>query len=220
MIDQLSRTLERSGIAPRLQASRLESFDPARSPGGQAAVDWARANVSEPHSGLLAGTVGTGKSHLVCGLMAARAAVWLERYPDQFLARRRGEDLWQSTPFDHYDSDIEVMLRPDFGDLFVDVPEMLDVMRRWIARPEGGDPLERYARASVLILDDLGREKVTDWATERLYVLVNARYGDLLPTIATSNLRPNELAKSGYEPIVRRLLDGRPAIWLQHKAST
>jgi DNA replication protein DnaC len=199
MIDQLSRTLAAAGIPPRLAASRLEAFDPSRAPGGQAALDWARENVTAPRSGFLAGMVGTGKTHLVCGLVAARATAWLDRWPAAIVETPAG-----------------VTARPDFGDLFVDVPEMLDAMRRWIARPEGPDPLDRYAGASLLILDDLGREKVTDWATERIYVLVNARYGDLLPTIATSNLRPNELARAGYEPIVRRLLDGRPAHWLQH----
>lgn len=199
MSDQLSRTLSGAGIPIRELGTRLGSFDPARAPGGKAALEWATGNVSEPHSGVLAGMVGTGKTMLVCSLVAARAAAWLERWPLAIVETAAG-----------------VTARPPFTDLFVDVPEMLDAMRRWIARPEGPDPLDRYARASLLILDDLGREKVTDWATERLYVLVNARYGDLLPTIATSNLRPNELAKAGYEPIVRRLLDGRPAIWLSH----
>lgn len=199
MSNQLAQALSGADIPIRLQVSRLESFDPSRAPGGQAALDWATANVSEPRSGFLAGTVGTGKSHLVCALVVARAGGWLERWPLAIVETAAG-----------------VTARPAFTDLFVDVPEMLDTMRRWIARPEGPDPLDRYSKASLLILDDLGREKVTDWATERLYVLVNSRYGDLLPTIATSNLRPNELAKAGYEPIVRRLLDGRPAIWLSH----
>jgi DNA replication protein DnaC len=96
------------------------------------------------------------------------------------------------------------------------VPSLLDGLRAWIAHPEDKDPLWRYIRADLLVLDDLGRERVTDWATERLYVLVNARYGELRPTIATTNLRPSELvALPQYGPIVSRLLDGRQAVRIE-----
>jgi DNA replication protein DnaC len=202
MSEQLERTIAAAGVPPRFADRRLDTFDPTRSPAGAAALDWARSNVMEPHSGLLAGMVGTGKTHLAAGILTARAETWLARYPEPDGENQNG--TW--------------WVRPELADLFVDVPGMLDEVRRWIGRSDGTDPMARYRTTrGLLILDDLGREKVTDWASERLYVLVNDRYGALLPTIATSNLRPSELAKAGYEPIVRRLLDDRPAIWLEHR---
>jgi DNA replication protein DnaC len=39
----------------------------------------------------------------------------------------------------------------------------------------------------ILVLDDIGTEKVTDWVNERLYLIINKRYEDMLPTIFTSN---------------------------------
>lgn len=39
----------------------------------------------------------------------------------------------------------------------------------------------------VLILDDIGTEKVSDWVNERLYLIINKRYEEMLPTIFTSN---------------------------------
>lgn len=39
----------------------------------------------------------------------------------------------------------------------------------------------------VLILDDLGAEKISDWARERLYLIINKKYEDLTPMIFTSN---------------------------------
>ena len=39
----------------------------------------------------------------------------------------------------------------------------------------------------VLIFDDIGAEKISDWATERLYLIINKKYEDMIPTIFTSN---------------------------------
>lgn len=39
----------------------------------------------------------------------------------------------------------------------------------------------------LLVLDDLGAEKGTDWAAEQLYRVIDARYDSRLPTIVTSN---------------------------------
>ena len=39
----------------------------------------------------------------------------------------------------------------------------------------------------LLVLDDLGAEKGTDWARERVFELVDARYNSLMPTIVTTN---------------------------------
>src|SRR6266851_2614107 len=41
--------------------------------------------------------------------------------------------------------------------------------------------------AQLLILDDLGAERLTDWVEETMNVIVNSRYNAKLPTIFTSN---------------------------------
>ena len=40
----------------------------------------------------------------------------------------------------------------------------------------------------VLVFDDLGAEKMSDWARERLYLIINKKYEDLVPIIFTSNV--------------------------------
>jgi len=40
----------------------------------------------------------------------------------------------------------------------------------------------------ILFLDDIGAEKVSDWVRERIYLIINKRYENLLPTIFTSNI--------------------------------
>lgn len=39
----------------------------------------------------------------------------------------------------------------------------------------------------VLIFDDLGAEKITEWSRERLYLIINKKYEDMTPMIFTSN---------------------------------
>lgn len=49
--------------------------------------------------------------------------------------------------------------------------------------------LERVTGAEVLVLDELGATKPTEWVQDTLYLLVNERYVRSLPTIFTTNYR-------------------------------
>jgi len=40
----------------------------------------------------------------------------------------------------------------------------------------------------LLVLDDLGKERLTPWAVEELYSLLNYRYENMLPVVITTNL--------------------------------
>lgn len=90
------------------------------------------------------------------------------------------------------------------------VPELMDLLRP--GGPDGGEEasrrLELVKTLDLLALDDLGAERETAWVTERLYIIVNARYAEMLPTIVTSNSELEELERlSGWERIVSRLLE-------------
>jgi DNA replication protein DnaC len=101
-------------------------------------------------------------------------------------------------------------LRFDAGDevAFWPVVELLDGLR------PGGD-LEVWDQAvydaQVLILDDLGASRATDWTDERLYALVNRRWLDERPTIVTTNIDPGQLAVALGERMASRIL-GAPAV--------
>ena len=91
---------------------------------------------------------------------------------------------------------------------FLNVPIFLDRIRASFKFQESeAQELFEYCckHASVVVLDDFGKEKATDWATERLYVLVESRYQRLLPTIMTSNRTLDELDVLGYGAAVSRL---------------
>jgi DNA replication protein DnaC len=51
-----------------------------------------------------------------------------------------------------------------------------------------GQILGGLQRVPVLVLDDIGREKLTDFAAERLFGLINHRWSNKLTTIATANM--------------------------------
>lgn len=66
--------------------------------------------------------------------------------------------------------------------------------------------LDRYKKAHLLVLDDLGIVKPTDWVLNILYLLVNWRYENLKTTIFTSNLNLAELAiYLGDDRVVSRI---------------
>lgn len=77
-----------------------------------------------------------------------------------------------------------------FGDNGPHLPEE-DVLKPWQETP------------GLLVLDDVGAEKMTEWAAQTLYAILNARYQSRLPTIVTTN-NPDAID----ERIVSRLYEG------------
>lgn len=53
--------------------------------------------------------------------------------------------------------------------------------------------LSRLYGTDLLIMDDLGKEKYTDWTAEQLFALLDRRYRDSKPVIVTTNYSPQEL---------------------------
>ena len=49
------------------------------------------------------------------------------------------------------------------------------------------DLLDLYSTVDLLIIDDLGKEKPSEWVLEKLYHIINQRYENLKPTIITTN---------------------------------
>lgn len=81
--------------------------------------------------------------------------------------------------------------------LWASVPGILCELRATFGGRAGGEMevMRRYASAAILVLDDLGAQKVTDWTVESLYLLVSKRLNDCLPTIVTSNLKLGDLSR-------------------------
>ncbi len=54
--------------------------------------------------------------------------------------------------------------------------------------------LDKYSKVPVLVIDDLGAEKISDWSRQVMYLLIDRRYRNCSQTIITSNLTHQGLA--------------------------
>jgi DNA replication protein DnaC len=74
-------------------------------------------------------------------------------------------------------------------------------------RVDSEEEFERFARTGVLVLDDLGAAKGTEWNEEINYRLVNYRYEHGKPTLITSNVPPKNLGAVLGERVASRLTE-------------
>jgi DNA replication protein DnaC len=59
----------------------------------------------------------------------------------------------------------------------------------------------------LLILDDLGAEKMTEWVSETFYLIINDRYENLKQTIITSNFSIKDQAERIGDRTVSRIVE-------------
>lgn len=100
------------------------------------------------------------------------------------------------------------------------VPELLRrTKKRW---DDSGavDPIEQAMHADVLLLDDIGAEyhraqdQGTSWVDEQLFLILDHRLQNKLPTLFTTNLKKSELERGGVlHPRVVRRLDTKTLAW-------
>ncbi len=74
-------------------------------------------------------------------------------------------------------------------------------------RVDSEDEFDRYARVGLLVLDDLGAAKGTEWNEEVNYRLINYRYEHRKPTIVTTNVPPKNLQAALGERVASRLVE-------------
>jgi len=89
------------------------------------------------------------------------------------------------------------------------VPELLDMLRPGKRESELiEERMELIKTSDLLLLDDLGAERNSPWASERLYIIINHRYCEMLPVILTLNIPLEELENSlEWERITSRIYE-------------
>lgn len=89
------------------------------------------------------------------------------------------------------------------------VPEMLGMIRNGFRDAQGMDAearLQALRSVEVLILDDWGSEKGSDWVSETMFQVLNHRYNERMATVITTNLTPSEL-KTRDGRLASRMMD-------------
>lgn len=92
---------------------------------------------------------------------------------------------------------------------FVTVPRLLEMIRASYDKHDSPheEALRRARTTSLLVLDDLGAERPTDWVQEQLYLIINERHDNRLDTVITSNLTLDQLADRIGERTIWRIAE-------------
>jgi DNA replication protein DnaC len=176
---RVSTLRERSGLSKRMKGYALDNFDHEVSRSTQKALAKVMdyiMNWSENQE--------TGRGLYLCGDVGTGKTHLAVAVMNELISRKRVPSL------------------------FVTVPELLDNLRG--AYNDPGRNLDEWMdavkNADLLLLDDLGSERPTEWVQERVFVIVNHRYREALPTIFTSNIGPKDLAAQLGERTASRII--------------
>lgn len=78
--------------------------------------------------------------------------------------------------------------------VFVTVPDLLADIRETIGKGnETSELLEVVKDVDLLVMDDMGTERITQWVSEQLFSVINARLMRKKQTVVTTNYTPSEL---------------------------
>ncbi|KCZ71295.1 DNA replication protein [Candidatus Methanoperedens nitroreducens] len=99
-------------------------------------------------------------------------------------------------------------------DLLLDIRSTFNENESWRAESES-ELLRKYALTPLLILDDIGSEKTTDWVRQVLYQIIDERWIEQKPVIVTSNLTLEELEERLGERIASRIAGMAQLIQMQ-----
>ena len=98
-------------------------------------------------------------------------------------------------------------------------PDTVDFIRVHAVDGEAESVLERAEAAPLLVLDDLGRERIKgsyieDWAASQLGRIISHRYREELPILWTTNLQEKALAGIYGMAMLSRLIEDNPLTWV------
>lgn len=172
---QMSRHLKNVGVPKLYRAAQLTDFTFEIPPVNDSGL-------------FLTGPVGTGKTHHA-------AAILVDRLPDLMKWRY----IWhcsQTEREDNLDRPYDEKYVTSYNAAFVCVPALLLTLRGTFDKGTESTEeriLNGLIEHQLLVLDDFGAEKQTEWALQTLYAVLSARINDCRPTIITSNLSLTEL---------------------------
>jgi DNA replication protein DnaC len=94
-----------------------------------------------------------------------------------------------------------------FNPLATTAAELYDALRPGNPGFDRAAELARYAKAPILLLDDLGSAKHSEFTEEVTYRIVNHRYANALPTLFTTNLLAGDIKVVLGDRVASRLAE-------------
>jgi DNA replication protein DnaC len=92
----------------------------------------------------------------------------------------------------------------------ISVPELLLRIKATYqknADEDEGSVIDFYSEKKILVLDDLGTEKPTDWVLSTLYLIIDRRYRNMKTTYITSNFNLDQIAERLDDRISSRIAE-------------
>lgn len=91
---------------------------------------------------------------------------------------------------------------------------LLNEIRNSYNNNESEEFVHKVKNCSLLLIDDFGAEKTTDWVLETYFEIIDYRYSNLLPTIIATNLTDKEIKEKLSERIMSRIYEVNKGIKL------
>ena len=87
--------------------------------------------------------------------------------------------------------------RTQYDFVFISCTDFLAELRDSYSNPDISEKqvLERYKNVKLLVLDDIGVAKTTEWAFQMMYTILAYRYDNKMTTYYTSNFSLEELSE-------------------------
>jgi DNA replication protein DnaC len=172
----LKYQLELSGIPKRHQKFRIDNL-PEDTYALNLLKKWSANDMERVEAGqglYLYGNTGNGKTTAICSLAIT------------FIVNKSLQDIRNG-------------VRTKQLVQFVNVPDLLDLLKRGFDDPEvaaeGNAVLESLKDCPLVLFDDIGAERPSQWQQERLLTLIGHRYDNELSTFFSSNLTIPELTQ-------------------------
>jgi len=188
-------------IPPRLAGASFENYMPT-CPEQERALEKCRAfatngldNIGMGKGLFLKGPVGTGKSHLSVSILRAV----IQNHSSCFGIPASQSVYFGEPVYEGYCCSV------------ISVVDLLGLLRESFSAQQLRAPARRLLRRArsdaLVILDDIGAEKPSDWVEEQLYGLIDVRYRMLSSTIFTTNCTLKQLEAQIGSRSVSRIME-------------
>lgn len=188
----VTRRKSEAGLKKRQQMQTFESSKPRQGQGEafRQAMEYADSYPGIRSGLMMSGGVGGGKTHLSAAIV--NRIIEKMDIPDELAEN----EVWG----------MNLGFRSASGIVFTSALDLISEIKQSFDTDENTQGIvDRCTRAKLLVLDDLGTERPTDWVLERLFEIIDHRYNEMLPTVVTTNATPEELKKHLGDRIFDRL---------------
>lgn len=173
------------GLPERFKNKNFLNFE-----GFEDKIELAKKAILNNSGVFIYGDCGTGKTHIACALMR----LWYQNNFKIVYDEFSFKDVVQKPVDPYFLPSVEFFLN------------LKETFSKDNSETENSY-ISKLSNIPLLIIDDVGAEKVSDWSRQTFYTLIDRRYRQMKQTIITSNLSLDNLAKNIDDRITSRIIE-------------